>query len=112
MNEIEIKEFFNYLIYQNTESEYFEKFKDLRLKYQIKSKDELVSLKKAMQFIRDVFEVDFVYYDKFIRYARKYNFLIEEEKSQKNWKLKISYENIFKLMLLPLYEILKDKERV
>jgi len=84
---------------------------DIIDKYQIKNKDEQISIKKAMQFIRDVFEVDFVFYDKFIRYARKYNLLIEEDKKQKNWKLKISYENIFKLMLIPLYKILKEKEK-
>ena len=111
MNKEEIKDFANCLLNQISNSPFIEKFEEMESKYQIKNKDELISIKKAMQFIRDVFEVDFVFYDKFIRYARKYNLLIEEDKAQKNWKLKISYENIFKLMLLPLYQVLKEKEK-
>lgn len=109
MNEIEIKEFIDYLDGSN---DILVKYQVILDKYQIKSKEEQISLKKAIQFIRDVFEVDFAYYDKFIRYARKYNLLIEENKTQRNWKLKISYENIFNLMLLPLYEVLKEKEKI
>jgi len=111
MNKDEIKEFNNWFYTGTFNQDYYIKFINIRNKYQIKDKDEQISLKKAMQFIRDVFEVDFVFYDKFIRYARKYNLLIEEEKAQKNWKLKITYGNIFKLMLIPLYEILKEKEK-
>lgn len=82
--------------------EFVEKIKE---KYQIKDIYEKITVRKALDFIKDVWNIDFFFYDKFTRYARKFDLLDTEDKQQRNWKLQISYYNIFKLMMTPLYEL-------
>ena len=83
----------------------YERFNKIKEKYKITDLEEAIPIRKAIKFIKDVWEIDFYFYDKFIRYARKFNLLFEEDKEQRNWKLKITYTNIFALMDMPLYEL-------
>ena len=82
--------------------EFAEKIKE---KYQIKDIHEKITIRKALDFVKDVWNIDFFFYDKFTRYARKFDLLDAEDKQQRNWKLQISYFNIFKLMMTPIYEL-------
>lgn len=115
MNEQQINELYKYL-YNSEELDNFypEEFKQIKQKYEIKDINEEISIRKALYFIREVFDLDIIYYDKFLRYARKYNVLIEKKgkEEQRNWKLGITYKGIFDLLLTPLYIVLKNKEKL
>jgi hypothetical protein len=82
-------------------------FQPLIKKYNIKDIDKKITIRQAIEFIKDGWDIDFYFYDKFIRYARKFDLLDEDlgKENQRNWKLRISYKNIFTLMLMPLYEL-------
>lgn len=76
--------------------------------YNIADVNKQISSKKAMNFIKEVFNIDFLFLDKFIRYIRKYK-CVDETKDKFNYKLKISYKQIFELMFMPQYKIMKLK---
>lgn len=85
--------------------------KNIFIKYNIKGIYEQITIREALKFIKDVWNIDFYFYDKFIRYARKFDLLDEEDKDQRNWKLRISYKNIFELMHTPLYKLFLIQEK-
>jgi hypothetical protein len=106
----EIQEFRNYINGYTIKFPHI-LFKVIKNRYKINEIREPISIRKAIEFIKDVWEVEFYFYDKFVRYLRKFDLLIEEEKEQRNWKLKVTYASIFKLMNMPLYELFLVQQR-
>lgn len=106
----EIQDLYKYLF--SGQGETCPDFEIIKVKYNITIKSEKISVSKAIEFIKDVFEINFVYPDKLLRYARIFNLLGEEDKKQRNWKIYFTYENIFKLMEIPFFMFLKSKEKI
>ena len=78
----------------------------IKEKYKIRNKKDHISYSKANKFIAEIFGISCSYPETLRRNAVKYSFA-SKKKNEKQMTWTITYENLYKLMLLPLYEVLK-----